>query len=49
MLGKGSKERIVPIGRTARKVFQQGLSASYRPGRDAIWSAIDHGVNYCFA
>ncbi len=37
------------LGRTGRRVFRLGLSASYRPGRDAIRSAIDHGVNYFFA
>lgn len=37
------------LGRTGREVFRLGLSASYRPGRDAIVSAIDHGVNYFFA
>jgi aryl-alcohol dehydrogenase-like predicted oxidoreductase len=37
------------LGRTGRRVFRLGLSASYRPGRDAIVSAIDHGVNYFFA
>ncbi len=37
------------LGGTGRKVFRLGLSASYRPGRDAIVSAIDHGVNYFFA
>ena len=37
------------LGRTGRRVFRLGLSASYRPGRDAIISAIDHGVNYFFA
>lgn len=37
------------LGRTGRRVFRLGLSASYRPGRQAIVSAIDHGVNYFFA
>jgi aryl-alcohol dehydrogenase-like predicted oxidoreductase len=37
------------LGRTGRRVFRLGLSASYRPGRDAILSAIDRGVNYFFA
>src|SRR5512141_2479651 len=37
------------LGRTGRRVFRLGLSASYRPGRDAIVSAIDHGVNSFFA
>ncbi len=37
------------LGRTGRRVFRLGLSASYRPGREAIVSAIDHGVNYFFA
>jgi len=37
------------LGKTGRRVFRLGLSASYRPGRDAIVSAIDHGVNYFFA
>ena len=38
-----------PLGRTGRTVFRLGLSASYRPGRDAIVYALDHGVNYFFA
>ncbi len=38
-----------PLGRTGRTVFRLGLSASYRPGRDAIHAAIDRGVNYFFA
>ena len=37
------------LGSTGRRVFRLGLSASYRPGRVAIRSAIDHGVNYFFA
>lgn len=37
------------LGKTGRRVFRLGLSGSYRPGRHAIASAIDHGVNYFFA
>ena len=44
-----SDARHALLGQTGREVFRLGLSASYRPGRDAIVSAIDHGVNYLFA
>lgn len=37
------------LGNTGWPVFRLGLSASYRPGTDAIRRAIDHGVNYFFA
>jgi aryl-alcohol dehydrogenase-like predicted oxidoreductase len=37
------------LGRTGRPVFRLGLSASYRPGRRAILTAIEKGVNYFFA
>ena len=37
------------LGKTGWPVFRLGLSASYRPGTDAIRKAIDHGVNYFFA
>jgi aryl-alcohol dehydrogenase-like predicted oxidoreductase len=37
------------LGGTGRRAFRLGLSASYRPGRDAIFTAIDRGVNYFFA
>lgn len=41
--------RYATLGATGWRVFRMGLSASYRPGRDAILTALDHGVNYCFA
>jgi aryl-alcohol dehydrogenase-like predicted oxidoreductase len=37
------------LGRTGWPVFRLGLSASYRPGLDAIHEAIDRGVNFLFA
>jgi aryl-alcohol dehydrogenase-like predicted oxidoreductase len=36
------------LGRTGRRVFRLGLSASYRPGVPAVRAAIDAGVNYLF-
>jgi len=36
------------LGRTGWPVGRLGLSASYRPGRRAILTAIDRGVNYLF-
>ena len=37
------------LGKTGWPVFRLGLSGSYRPGKEAILKAIDHGVNYFFA
>lgn len=37
------------LGRTGRPVFRLGLSASYRPGTDAIIRAHERGVNLFFA
>jgi len=37
------------LGRTGWPVYRLGLSASYRPGRRAVLTAIDRGVNYFFA
>jgi aryl-alcohol dehydrogenase-like predicted oxidoreductase len=37
------------LGRTGRPVFRLGLSASYRPGRETVFRAVDDGVNYFFA
>jgi predicted aldo/keto reductase-like oxidoreductase len=36
------------LGRTGMKVHRLGLSASYRPGKETIYAAIDAGVNYVF-
>jgi aryl-alcohol dehydrogenase-like predicted oxidoreductase len=36
------------LGGTGIKVFRMGLSATYRPGKAAIYKAIDAGVNYFF-
>jgi len=36
------------LGRTGRRVFRLGLSASYRPGTRAVERAIGEGVNYLF-
>ena len=37
------------LGRTGWPVYRLGLSGSYRPGRRAILTALDRGVNYRFA
>jgi hypothetical protein len=31
-----------------RKVFRVGLSATYRPGKKAIYKAVDSGINLFF-
>ncbi|MBI2060979.1 MAG: aldo/keto reductase [Nitrospirae bacterium] len=38
------------LGRTGIKVFPLGLSATYRPGKDTVFKALDEGVNlfFCF-
>lgn len=36
------------LGRVPTPVFRLGLSATYRPGKNAIRAAIDEGVNYFF-
>ena len=36
------------LGRTGLKVFRLGLSATYRPGKEAIHYALDAGINYFF-
>ena len=38
------------LGKTGRIVHRLGLSASYRPGKKAIYKALDEGVNvfFCF-
>jgi aryl-alcohol dehydrogenase-like predicted oxidoreductase len=36
------------LGRTGLRVFRLGLSATYRPGREAVLRAVDEGVNYFF-
>lgn len=38
----------VTLGRTGRNVHRLGLSASYRPGKKAIYKALDEGVNVFF-
>lgn len=37
------------LGRTGWPVCRLGLSASYRPGRQAVHAAIDRGMNFFFA
>jgi aryl-alcohol dehydrogenase-like predicted oxidoreductase len=37
------------FGSSGREVFRLGLSATYRPGKETIHKAIDHGVNFFFA
>jgi hypothetical protein len=36
------------FGSTGKKVLRLGLSATYRPSREAIHKAIDEGVNFFF-
>jgi aryl-alcohol dehydrogenase-like predicted oxidoreductase len=36
------------LGRTGRRVFRLGLSASYRPGKATVHEALDQGLNYFF-
>lgn len=37
------------LGRTGIPVFRLGLSASYRPGKRAIYRSIEEGINFFFA
>ena len=36
------------LGRNSPRVHRLGLSASYRPGKAAIYRALDEGINYFF-
>jgi aryl-alcohol dehydrogenase-like predicted oxidoreductase len=36
------------LGRTGWPVYRLGFSASYRPGRETVFRAIDEGINYFF-
>ncbi|MFC1726568.1 aldo/keto reductase [candidate division KSB1 bacterium] len=36
------------FGKTGLEVHRLGLSATYRPGKDVIYRAIDEGINYFF-
>ncbi len=36
------------LGRTGLRVHRVGLSATYRPGKDTIYHAIEEGLNYFF-
>ena len=36
------------LGRTGWPVFRLGFSASYRPGKETVFRALDHGVNFFF-
>jgi aryl-alcohol dehydrogenase-like predicted oxidoreductase len=36
------------LGRNGPPVFRLGLSASYRPGRQTVYRALDEGLNYFF-
>jgi aryl-alcohol dehydrogenase-like predicted oxidoreductase len=36
------------LGRLGCRVFRLGLSGSYRPGKPAVYKALDAGVNYLF-
>jgi predicted aldo/keto reductase-like oxidoreductase len=36
------------FGQSGIPVFRLGMSASYRPGRDAVHKALDAGVNFFF-
>lgn len=37
------------LGRTGISTYRLGLSASYRPGADAVRWALDHGIDFFFA
>jgi hypothetical protein len=37
------------LGKTGIQGFRLGLSGTYRPGKDAIFRAIDAGINYFFS
>ena len=37
------------LGKTGVAVHRLGLSASYRPGKQTIYKALDEGINYFFA
>jgi aryl-alcohol dehydrogenase-like predicted oxidoreductase len=39
---------VAPLGKLGTPIFRLGLSASYRPGKDAVFAAVDAGVNYFF-
>ena len=41
-------ETSAVLGRTGRRVFRLGLSASYRPGEAAVRAGLDAGMNYLF-
>jgi aryl-alcohol dehydrogenase-like predicted oxidoreductase len=36
------------LGKTGLPVFRLGLSATYRPGKEAIYKAVDEGINFFF-
>jgi aryl-alcohol dehydrogenase-like predicted oxidoreductase len=36
------------FGNTGKTVFRMGLSGTYRPGRPAVYKALDEGVNFFF-
>jgi aryl-alcohol dehydrogenase-like predicted oxidoreductase len=36
------------LGRTGLRVHRLGLSATYRPGKDVVYKALDEGLNYFF-
>ena len=37
------------LGKSGIPVHRLGFSASYKPGKDTIYKALDHGVNFFFA
>jgi hypothetical protein len=36
------------LGKSGLKVHRLGLSATYRPGKEAIYKAVDEGINFFF-
>ncbi len=36
------------LGNTGLRVHRLGLAATYRPGKNAIYTALDHGINFLF-
>jgi aryl-alcohol dehydrogenase-like predicted oxidoreductase len=45
-MNQGFERTTLPC--LGRSVYRLGLSASYRPGREAIYKALDAGLNYFF-
>ncbi len=44
----GTEFTHTTLGRTGRSVHRLGLAATYRPGKQTIYHALDRGINYLF-